>query len=163
MILDAPHAAENTSRQVKRRILIVDDDKAVRDSLKKVLDEMGYDVAVAADGDEGEKQFVASAPELVLLDLELPKQDGWDVLGILSAQAPLIPVIIITGLKAQLDTTLIPGISALFEKPIDVPLLLRAIEKLLAESPEQRLHRLTSQFLRGTSSVSRPWSASSLK
>src|ERR1041385_3039095 len=95
MSLDEPQAVENTSRREKSRILIVADAKAVRYSLKKVLDEMGYDVAGAADGDEGEKQFVASAPELVLLDLELPKQDGWEVLGIISAQAPLIPIVII--------------------------------------------------------------------
>jgi DNA-binding response OmpR family regulator len=85
---------------------------------------------------------VSRAPELVLLDLELPKQDGWDVLGLISSQAPLVPVIIITGLRSQLDTTIIPGISGLFEKPVEVPILLRTIRDLLAESTEVRLSRL---------------------
>jgi DNA-binding response OmpR family regulator len=142
MIVDHAGAMGQDEKQTKKRILIVDDDEAVRAALRKVLDDAGYEVILAGDGDEGERQFVSHAPELVLLDLELPKQDGWDVLGLISSQAPLVPVIIITGLRSQLDTTIIPGISGLFEKPVEVPILLRTIRDLLAESTEVRLSRL---------------------
>lgn len=135
---------------MKKRILIVDDDVSVRESLKKVLAETDlYDVAVAADGAEGEAVLRANPFDLLILDLNMPKQDGWDVLGFTSGENLLMPVILITGMYDQLDSTMIPGVSALMKKPVDVPPLLQCIESLLSKSVQERLWDLQSATQRG--------------
>ena len=122
---------------MKKRILIVDDDASIRSSLEKILTEKGYALAVAADGDSARNEFKQA--DLLILDLNLPTQDGWDILGEVNANYPLLPVIVITGLADQLDERTIPGASAFLEKPIEVPALLQAVEHLLSQSPEERL------------------------
>jgi DNA-binding NtrC family response regulator len=122
---------------MKKRILIVDDDQSIRMSLQKILAENGYEVIVAADGDSAQEKF--GAADLLILDLYLPIQDGWDILGHVSAGYPLLPVIVVTGLSDQLDEKMIPGASAFLEKPIEVAALLRTIERLLNQTPEERL------------------------
>lgn len=122
---------------MKKRILIVDDDISIRSSLQKILRESGYEVSAAPDGDSAEDEFRKA--DLLILDLNLPIQDGWDVLGQVNAGYPLLPVIVITGLADQLDEQTIPGASAFLEKPIEVPALLTAIERLLSMTPEERL------------------------
>jgi DNA-binding response OmpR family regulator len=79
------------------RVLIADDDIAVRDALKAVLEGAGYEVLTAADGAEAESKINGEPIHLLLLDLGLPRQNGWNVLGLVTAQNPLLPVIIITG------------------------------------------------------------------
>jgi DNA-binding NtrC family response regulator len=128
------------------RILIADDDSAVRESLKKVLEGAGYKVLCAVDGDDAERKFTSEPIDLLLLDLNLPKQNGWNVFGFVSSQNPLLPVVIITGQSTWSDSDLAPGVSAFLEKPIDVPVLLRVIENLLVEPFERRLRRVASHF-----------------
>src|SRR6185437_9918863 len=121
---------------MKKRILIIDDDASIRSSLEKILTENGYQLTVAADGDSAQSEFAQA--DLLILDLNLPIQDGWDILGQVSAGYPLLPVIVITGLADQLDERAIPGASAFLEKPIEVPLLLETVERLLKQSPVER-------------------------
>jgi DNA-binding NtrC family response regulator len=130
---------------MKKRILIVDDDPSVRESLEKILVETGYDVVIATDGVDGETKLGAQAFDLLILDLNMPDRDGWDVLGCANATHPLLPVIIITGMYDQLDTTIIHGAAALLKKPIDVAPLMKVIEELLAETLEQRVGRATAR------------------
>ena len=61
------------------KILVIDDDPAVSDILKGYFENEGYDVKVAADGVEGLSYFKLFSPDLVLLDIMLPKKDGWQV------------------------------------------------------------------------------------
>jgi DNA-binding response OmpR family regulator len=129
---------------MKKRLLIVDDDSSVRQSLKKVLEDSGYEVLVASDGKEAESTLNKLAVDLLIVDLNMPTKSGWDVLDDVTAQHPLVPIIVITGMADQLDTLRIGGGGALLEKPIDPPNLLQRIEKLLAETPEQRLLRISS-------------------
>ena len=122
---------------MKKRILVVDDDNSVRESLQRILLESGYEVTLAADGPSAEGQFEKA--DLLILDLNLPIQDGWDILGQVSSDCPLLPVIVVTGLADQLDERTIPGASAFLEKPIEVPRLLETIEHLLNQTPEERI------------------------
>jgi DNA-binding NtrC family response regulator len=122
---------------MKKRILIVDDDISIRSSLQKILSDSGYEVSSAQDGDAARDEFRTA--DLLILDLNLPIQDGWDVLGHVNAGYPLLPVIVITGLADQLDEHTIPGASAFLEKPIEVSALLRTIERLLSVPPEERV------------------------
>jgi CheY-like chemotaxis protein len=127
---------------MKKRVLIVDDDAAVRESVRKVLEGAGYDVAAASDGEEAVAQFVPEQIDLVLLDLNLPLRSGWDVFERLTTRYPFVPVIIITGMPNQNRTALAAGAGALMEKPIDVPALLKTMCELLAEPKEARLRRM---------------------
>ncbi len=127
---------------MKKRVLIVDDDAAVRQSVTRVLEAAEYEVAAAADGQEAILRFVPGQIDLVLLDLNLPHQSGWDVFERLTTRYPLVPIIIITGLPDQYPTALAAGASALMEKPLEVPVLLKTMDELMAEPKEARLRRM---------------------
>jgi len=79
----------------------------------------------------------------VLLDLKMPEQDGWSVYELIERISALTPVILITALPEQHAHAVRLGIDALMEKPLDIPLLLRTIQRLLAEPEQKRLRRLT--------------------
>jgi DNA-binding response OmpR family regulator len=123
----------------------VDDDLTVRDSLNDVLLAEGYFVIPAEDGQQALDLANRSPVDLVLLDLNMPVKNGWDTFEQLTREHPLIPVIIATARPNQLFTALGAGVGALLEKPMDIPALLRTMEKLLAETSEQRLARLAGK------------------
>lgn len=143
---------------MKKRVLIVDDDAAVRESIKKVLEDAGYQVAVAADGREATVRFVPEEVDIVLLDLNLPRLSGWDVFERLTTRYPLVPIIIITGMPRQFPTALAAGVGALMEKPIEVPTLLETMQELLAEPVEARLRRMCG-YQDDTRYAPRGWSS----
>jgi DNA-binding response OmpR family regulator len=127
---------------MKNRILIVDDDEQIRESLGKVLRTEGYKVMLAADGQEGIGIFDTRRIDLVLLDLNLPGNGGWEVFGALTSSNPFLPIIIITGREDQQDLAILAGVGALMEKPLDVPLLVKTIAEMVAEESETHLKRL---------------------
>lgn len=88
-----------------RKILIVEDDKFLRELIVKKLSNEGYEVAEAADGEQGLQQIKQAAPELVLLDLILPGIDGFEVLA-QKREDPFtagIPVVILSNLGQKED------------------------------------------------------------
>lgn len=127
---------------MKKTVLIVDDDDSIRESLRKLLQAEGYELRLAANGQEGLDQFDPAHVDLLLLDLNLPAKSGWDLFERFSSINPLLPIIIITGRDNQYNLAAAAGVSALMEKPLDVPLLLQTIAALLAEPAEKRLKRL---------------------
>jgi len=129
--------------RIKPRVLVVDDDAAVRQAIQRVLEGAGYKVIPAADGQQAVDQFSPEQFDLVLLDLDLPGRGGWDVFERLTTKGPVLPVIIITGMPGQYATALAAGAGALLEKPLDVSALLRTIAELLAEPAEERLLRIS--------------------
>jgi CheY-like chemotaxis protein len=130
---------------MKSKILLVDDDPGVRRMLQRVLEEEDYSVATAADGVEALKLVTNATPDLVLLDLNLPAQNGWDTLKRIASENPLLPVIIITARPNQIFPALASGAGALMEKPLDLPKLLRTIGDLLVEPAEIRLARMAGE------------------
>lgn len=122
--------------------MVVDDDAAVRLSLRKVLEEAGYQVVIAKDGQEAVERFDPAQIGLLLLDLGLPIRDGWETFERITSQAPALPIIIITGQSNKYDLAVAAGVGALLEKPMEAQQLLETIGRLLAEPPEQRLRRL---------------------
>src|SRR5216684_2506483 len=81
----------------KSRILVIDDEAAIRDSLKMTLEYNGYEFVGAATGQEGLVLTERDAPDLVLLDIKMPGMDGLDVLGRLRAINETTPVVMISG------------------------------------------------------------------
>jgi DNA-binding response OmpR family regulator len=125
----------STTEALKKKILVVDDDPQIRESLRKELRAAGYEVALAASARQGIETFEAERIDLLLLDLNLPDQSGRDVIGLLTALNPFVPIIID-------DLAADAGVSALIEKPLNVPRLLETVKELLAGSPEAQLQRL---------------------
>ena len=125
-------------------LLLVDDDLAVLAALTNALRSRGFTVIDANNGEDAIR-FAETHPEIdvAILDVNMPKQDGWEVLHQLQLTSPLVPVILITALPDQLERASQNGVAALLEKPLDIPLLLETIEELRQESPSQRLERLT--------------------
>lgn len=130
---------------MKKKILLVDDDPAVREMLTRVLTEENYIVIPAANGQEALDLAATAEPNLVLLDLNLPVKNGWDTFERLTAERPILPVVIITARPNQLFTALGAGAGALMEKPLDFPTLLQTIRALLDEPVELRLARLSGE------------------
>jgi len=77
-------------------ILVIDDDQITRDSVAEVLQEEGYEVAIAADGHDGLSQFTAFQPHLVLTDLQMPQLNDLAVIAHVQSVAPATPIIIFT-------------------------------------------------------------------
>jgi DNA-binding response OmpR family regulator len=130
---------------MKERVLVLDDDASVRKSLRKVLVDAGYEVALAADGREAVEQFEGGHVDLVLLDIGLPVRNGWDTFECITNQAPMLPIIVITGPANQHDMAVAAGVGALMEKPLDVAELLDTMQGLLVEPVQARLLRLCGQ------------------
>jgi DNA-binding response OmpR family regulator len=85
------------------KILVIEDEGKVANFLKKGLEQSGYEVEIAADGEEGQAKFNAAEFDLVLLDLMLPKVSGWDLIPILRKHKPTVPVIALTAKAAVED------------------------------------------------------------
>ena len=81
----------------KTRILVIDDEAAIRDSLRMTLEYEGYDFVGAATGQEGIALAEREAPDLVLLDVKMPGMDGLEVLDRLRAMNDALPVVVISG------------------------------------------------------------------
>lgn len=140
---ETPLAFESSQlkRPMNKRVLIVDDDKSVREALCKVLREEGFEPCLAADGLEALEKRDRLRFGLILLDLGLPGLTGWEIYERILRDDPALPVIIVTGQASQLGTAAAAGVGALMEKPLDIPRLLRTIRRLLAEPAEARLRR----------------------
>jgi len=89
----------------KKNILIIEDDKFLRELIVQKLLKEGYDVSEAVDGEEGIKKIKETKPSLVLLDLILPGIDGFEVLSQMQNEPGLssIPVIILSNLGQKED------------------------------------------------------------
>ena len=96
-------------------------------------------------GPDGTGVSNAKRAILVLLDLNLPVQDGWDLFEKLTSNNPLLPVIVITARPNQVFPALASGVGALMEKPLDLPKLLNIIRQLLEEPVEAQLARMTGR------------------
>jgi two-component system response regulator MprA len=124
-----------------KRILVVDDDPAVRDSLNDLLVAEGYVVFPAENGEQALSIAADAKVDLALLDLIMPVKNGWATFEQLTREHPLISSVIVTARPHQLFTAAGAGAAALLEKPMCIPTLLRTMEALLAETNEQRLAR----------------------
>jgi DNA-binding response OmpR family regulator len=130
---------------MKPKLLLVDDDAAVREMVGRVLTEAGYSTLSAANGQEALEIASANEVDLVLLDLNLPVKNGWDTFERLTTENPFLPIIIITARPNQLFPALAAGVGALMEKPLDFSKLLETIRGLLDEPAEQRLTRIAGK------------------
>lgn len=115
------------------KILVVDDDPNISDMLKLHLEKEGYDVKTAADGIEAISFFKVYEPDLVLLDIMLPKKDGYAVCREIREMSPGKPIIMVTAKGETFDQVLALELGAddFVQKPVDIKVLIARIKALL--------------------------------
>jgi CheY-like chemotaxis protein len=138
----------SSSRPTMKKILLADDDPGIREMLGRVLESEHYEVILAKNGNEAGAKFVSREPDIVLLDLNMPDRDGWSAFRFMEVVHPLLPVIIITARPDQYAQAEKLGVDALMEKPLNLPVLLEAIEGLLAETETERTRRLINRHFK---------------
>ncbi|MBI5016871.1 MAG: sigma-54-dependent Fis family transcriptional regulator [Deltaproteobacteria bacterium] len=114
-----------------KHILVVDDDAAVRRTLEMHLVRRGYAVETAADGPAGVEKGSSEEVDLVLLDLRLPKMDGFEVLRELKLRRPTLPVVVITAyddMQTAIEAIRLGALDHL-GKPLDLDELADVLEK----------------------------------
>ena len=115
------------------KILVVDDDEAVRTGLRCVLVSEGYEVRTACNGREAVQDLTKSRADLVLVDMNMPVQNGWSTIAGLRGLQPNLPIIIITARPDQLRAARAAGLE-LMEKPLDLPVLMERISVLTSQA-----------------------------
>lgn len=91
---------------MKKKVLVVDDEQSIVTLLKYNLQQAGYDVLTAMDGEEGLNLALTANPDVILLDLMLPKKDGMDVCKELRQQKVLTPILMLTAKDDEFDKVL---------------------------------------------------------
>jgi CheY-like chemotaxis protein len=130
---------------VRKHVLIADDDAVVRGSLAAVLQSEGYAVEEAGDGIEAVNRALKHKPDLVLLDLNMPNADGWTAFNQLDRVTPLLPVVVITDRPNQYPEAVRVGVDAFMEKPLNIPVLVRAVKHLTHEEEGRHVRRITDR------------------
>ena len=138
------------------RILIVEDEIDLAEGLKDNFEFDGHDVIIAYDGEEGYNKVLSEKPEIILLDLMLPKKSGLDMCRELRAQGVDIPIIMLTARGQEIDKVLGLELGAddYITKPFSVRELLARVKAVLRRYPDktkkvdnvQQIGRLTVDF-----------------
>ena len=127
---------------MQEKILIVDDDPDILDALTMIIETKGYQVVTARDGIEALANLKAEKPDLMILDLMMPKMDGWAVCKELQdprwSKYRDIPILILTSVREEasrrryeLETGLELAVDDYVEKPVSPDTLLQRVEKLI--------------------------------
>ena len=125
-----------------KKILVVDDDPDILDATTMILESRGYDVVSARDGVEGLANLKAESPDMLILDLLMPKMDGFSVLRELLdprwSKYRAVPILILTSVREEasrrryeLETGLELGVDDYIEKPMKPDILLERVSKIL--------------------------------
>ncbi len=133
------------------RILAIDDEQSILESLKEILEYENYEVDIAQEGEEGIDYFKNNKYDAVFLDIKMPKMDGLEVLDQLMELSPDVPVIMISG-HGTIDTaveSIKKGAFDFIEKPLDLNRLLvtlkNAMEKKDLVKETKRLKKKVSK------------------
>jgi CheY-like chemotaxis protein len=120
---------------VVKRILVVEDDTALREVLQDALEFEGYVVSTAGNGVEAIEGILATPPDLVVCDMLLPGMDGSDLAAELQRRGlrPGLPLVFLTGSDRAREAIGETDADALFEKPVGLADLMAAIDRLTGE------------------------------
>ena len=138
----SPHMVDDSESQVSpvdqesdvAKILIVDDDAEIIESVRYALEGEGYEVVIARDGNQGLALAEREQPDLIILDMMMPKRSGFLVLEKLRRMSDeMVPVIMITGNEGSRHKAYaeLLGVSEYIRKPFQMDKLIRAVENQL--------------------------------
>jgi DNA-binding response OmpR family regulator len=130
----------SSASRLRRRILIVDDDDDARSVVGIYFQDAGYEVHVAADGNEAIAVALRTPPSVIILDLDMPGLDGWGTMTLLRAYATTakIPVVAWTGCGPTAIRTVAAGFDVVMNKPCRPEELERAVDALLTTGCAER-------------------------
>jgi DNA-binding response OmpR family regulator len=128
-------AAASSEKPAGKRVLLVDDDTEIVESMRTVLESRGYEILIARDGNQGLMMAEKDEPDLVVLDMMMPKRSGFLVLEKLRRSRPVpMKVIMITaneGSRHKAYAEML-GVDDYIRKPFAMDRLLASIDKLLS-------------------------------
>ena len=112
-------------------VLVVDDDRDIRDAISQILTEEGFDVTEAGNGVQALAQIAKRRPDVVLLDLMMPVMNGWQVLQTMrqSAELASVPVVVLSAIAAH-------GCADYIQKPVSLDRLLVLLDTIRARAAE---------------------------
>jgi len=120
---------------MSKRILYIEDNPENRMLMRRVLMSEGYEMEEAVDGQSGMEKAAESPPDLILMDINLPEIDGYEVTARLKQLPNMqgVPIIAVTAnvMKGDREKTLAAGCDGYIQKPIDIDLLPSQIESFL--------------------------------
>lgn len=125
--------SEPNNRKIMQKILVIDDERAIRNTLREILEYEKFIVDDASDGSEGVKLIEKNKYDLILSDIKMPKMDGMEVLDRIISITPDTPVVLISG-HGNIDTAveaLKKGAYDYIAKPIDMNRLLVTVRNAL--------------------------------
>jgi len=126
---------EEKKEDFSRKILVVDDNQDGRELVVKILKNRGYQMIEAVDGEEALEKASAECPDLILLDISIPKLDGYEVTRRLKSQVKFkdTPIIALTAhaMKGDREKALEAGCDGYISKPIDIHELPNQIKSYL--------------------------------
>lgn len=135
---------------MQKRLLVVDDDNEIRELLEFDLAQSGYIVDTAKDGLEGLNKAVASHYDLILLDVMMPKMDGFEVCKNIKKTKPALPVLLLTAKGTIVDKTsgFDSGADDYIVKPFDIQEVLLRVKVLLRRNSPQQVTGTGSEILK---------------
>jgi CheY-like chemotaxis protein len=114
-----------------RRILVVDDEREIREVLAETLRDEGFVVQLAADGAEAMQEIEREAPDLVLLDMRMPRVDGWQFAQRLRSRGITVPIVVMTAARNAKAWAEEVGAVDFLAKPFDLVDLLDVVDRHL--------------------------------
>lgn len=133
-------AADVESNRITGTVLIVDDDPHVREGLSNILEHAGHEILEAGDGKTALDRIDGDPVDLLLLDLQLPRLSGMEVLQQVAAECPELPVVIVSGkgtVQRAVEATKL-GAYDFLEKPVDAQRALVTVRNALEKAQLQR-------------------------
>ncbi len=128
---------EEKKENFSRKILVVDDNQDSRELVVKILKNRGYQMIEAVDGEDALEKAMAEKPDLILMDISIPKLDGYEVTRMLKSQVKFkdTPIIALTAhaMKGDREKALEAGCEGYISKPIDIHELPDQIKSYLKE------------------------------
>jgi two-component system, OmpR family, response regulator MprA len=113
-------------------ILLIDDDRAVRESLARVLTAEAFEVVLAASGKDALEILPVRRPDLIIMDLRMAPLTGWDLMLHLRRRRPEVPIFVVTAVPAKSAGGADRLATRFFQKPVDIDALLMAIRRHLS-------------------------------
>lgn len=130
----------NAANENKKRILIVDDDPEIIESVRYALQNEGYEVSIARDGNQGLAMAETQTPDLLILDMMMPKRSGFLVLEkIRRGESQEIPIIMITaneGSRHKAYAEML-GVNDYIRKPFAMDRLIDAVNRLIQRATDE--------------------------
>lgn len=130
-------------------VLVIDDDPDIRDVLQMALEEWGYRVLCAADGDTGTERALSDSPDLIILDMMMPRVSGFAVLQRLKQHHGLgVPIIMLSGIESDHQRAYAEflGADLFLMKPIMPLELLQHVRRMCPAEPRDRVGEPVAVF-----------------